>query len=51
MIPQMMKKNINMNNNNKISLCGKWLPRESSQLKWLARWIALKLLIFITYKL
>ena len=41
-IPQMMKDNINMNNNHKISLCGKWLPRESSRLKWLARWIALK---------
>ena len=42
LIPQMIKDNINMNNNHKISLCGKWLPRESSKAKCIARWIALK---------
>ena len=42
-VPQMRQDIFNMNNKSKISLCGKWLPRESSrEFKWMAKHIALK---------
>lgn len=40
--PQMKQDEINMKNNLRISLCGKWLPRECGTKKWLAKWIAIK---------
>ena len=40
-IPQMIQDRKNMSVYNKITLCGKWLPRESSsKFKWLAKRIA-----------
>ena len=42
-IPQMIEDRKNMSINKSISLCGKWLPRESSkEFKWLSRIIAIK---------
>lgn len=40
--PQMKQDEIHMKNNLRISLCGKWLPRECGSKKWLAKWIAIK---------
>jgi hypothetical protein len=41
-IPQMIKDRKNMSVNQRISLCGKWLPRESGQFKQLAKQIAIQ---------
>jgi len=41
-IPQMIEDRKNMSVNQRISLCGKWLPRESGQFKQLAKQIAIQ---------
>ena len=39
-IPEMIQDRKNIGIGENISLCGKWLPRESTKYKWLARLIA-----------